>query len=113
VPVVREFYSLTVQRRYNNKVGLYDWSATLFDTAVTGWDCILGNAAADGWELVSVCVDGYNVGTISTEAAGSDSSSPDYATIPESLRFSAVDTALIPSAAGLSIQIYPQDLNRA
>jgi hypothetical protein len=64
-----EFLTVTVQRRYNHKTGRYDWNATPFDMTVTDWDGILEYTSADGWELVSVCVDGYDVGPISAEAS--------------------------------------------
>lgn len=69
MPAVWEFSSVTVQRRYNNKTGRYDWNATACDMTVTGWDSILECAAAAGWELVSVCVDGHHLGPTSAEAS--------------------------------------------
>jgi hypothetical protein len=65
-----EFKTVEVSRRYNNRVREYRWEAGEVGAPIAGWDNILASQARTGWELVSVCVDGYQENNTNMEATG-------------------------------------------
>jgi hypothetical protein len=65
-----EFKTVEVSRRYSNRVREYQWEAGDVGAPIAGWNNILGSHAGTGWELVSVCVDGYQENNTNMEATG-------------------------------------------
>lgn len=65
-----QFQTITVWRSYDNRERDYLWVMSTPRADISGWEEILERQAAEGWELVSACVDGYQEGNTSMEATG-------------------------------------------
>lgn len=65
-----EFKTVEVARRYNNRAREYRWETGTIGAPIAGWDAILDSQAGSGWELISVCVDGYQENNTNMEATG-------------------------------------------
>lgn len=65
-----ELKTVEVSRHYNNRAREYRWERGDASTPLAGWDAILAAEARAGWELVSVCVDGYQENNTNMEATG-------------------------------------------
>jgi hypothetical protein len=63
-----ECRSVEVSLRYSNRTHEYRWEAEYGDDLLTGWETVLGSLAADGWVLVSSCVDSYQENNTTMEA---------------------------------------------
>ena len=65
-----EIKTVEVARRYNNRAREYRWETGDGGAPIAGWQNILTTHAETGWELVSVCVDGYQENNTNMEATG-------------------------------------------